>query len=321
MPPGPSLSPPLPSSQPPVPPQPPPPAGGGKPLSVNLRGVLWMLLSALGFACMGAVVKLLGGRLDAMQIVFFRAAVGVLAVLPFIARAGWATAWPRYPGRHLVRGLTGLAAIVCSFYALTMLPLATVTAITFAQPLFMIVIAVLFLGETVRWRRWTATIVGFLGVLVMLRPGAGMVEWAALAALGNALFVAASAAQVKAMPDDDRELTLLLSFQVVSAIALVGPAWLVWVPPTPAEWLLLGLLGLLGVGSQAAVIRAYRVGAEASFVAPFDYVRLPVAAALGFWIFGEAVDGWTAAGAAIIVASTLYIARRGGRLAAPAPRG
>lgn len=287
-----------------------------KPLSVNLRGALWMLLAALGFACMGALVKLLGTRLDAMQIAFFRALVGVLAVLPFIARAGWQVAIPRYPLRHLSRAATGLAAVVTGFYAITHLPLATSTALSFAQPLFMIVLAVLFLGEPVRWRRWTATLVGFAGVLVMLRPGVVDIHPAMLAALANAAFVAMSAAQVKAMPGQERDLTLLLSFASISTLALSPLAYLAWQEPTRGEWALLILMGLLGVGSQAAVIRSYRVGAEATFVAPFDYVRLLFATGFGFLLFAEVPDAYVFAGAALIIASALYIARRGAQVGA-----
>ena len=112
------------------------------------------------------------------------------------------------------------------------------------------------------------------------------------------------------MPDNERDSTLLFSFGVIASLALAVPCWLVWIDPTPREWGLLALMGLIGVGAQAAVIRAYRVGAEATFVAPFDYARLLVAAVLGWWLFAELPDGWTLAGAAVIVSSTLYIARR-----------
>ncbi len=270
-----------------------------------------MLASALGFACMAALVKLLGTTgLHSTQIVFFRAAVGLLAVLPFLARAGWATAVPRYPFRHVYRAGTGLAAMVCGFYAFTHLPLATATAITFAQPLFMVLLAVLFLGEVVRWRRWTATLVGFAGVLVILRPGVESLQFASLAALGNAFFVAASAAQVKAMPGEERDLTLLFTFGLFSAIALAVPAALVWRMPSLEQAGLLLLMGLLGVSSQAAVIRAYRVGAEASFVAPFDYLRLLAATLFGVVLFAEIPDIWTGVGAVLIIGSALYLARR-----------
>jgi len=299
------------------------PAAGGRlarrwrGLSANARGILWMLAAAVGFGLMGALVKQLGTRLDSLQLAFFRGAVALLVLLPFLARAGWATAMPHYPLRHLGRATTGMAALVFGFYAFTHLPLATATAISFAQPLFMVVLAVLLLRERVRWRRWTATLVGFAGVLVMLRPGHEALQTAALAALANALFVALSAVQVKAMPRDEKDLTLLFSFSFVAALALFPPALLVWQAPTAQEWLLLGAMGGLGIASQAAVVRAYRVGADASLVAPFDYARLIVAAGLGFAFFAELPDVWTGAGAAIIILSTLYIARREAVLGRP----
>jgi drug/metabolite transporter (DMT)-like permease len=293
-------------------PQTPPSLSRPAGLSINSRGILWMLLSAVGFACMGAVVKLLGQRLDPMQIVFFRALFVVIGVLPVLALTGWGHAVPLFPWRHVGRAATALSAMVCSFYALTHLPLATVTAITFACPLFVIIIAVLFLGETIRWRRWTATLAGFAGVLVMVRPGAvpAGLELAMAAALAHAIFVAASTTQVKAMPGQEKDVTLLFSFGAISTVVLAVPCWLVWQDPTAREWGLLLLVGLIGVGAQAAVIRAYRIGADASLVAPFDYARLLVAAAFGFSLFGEVPDVWTGIGASIIVGSTLYIAHR-----------
>lgn len=288
-----------------------PPAPGGRPrVSANMRGMLWMLLSAVGFAGVGAVVKLASARLDPLQISFFRTLSVVVFLVPVFARTGWRHAVPLYPLRHVGRASTALVATVCSYYAFATLPMATVVSITFTSPLFMIVIAVLFLGETVRWQRWAATVVGFAGVLIMMRPGTGHVGPEGLWAVANALLVAASTAQVKSMPADERDSTLLFTFGAFSSLALAVPAWMVWRMPTPAEWGLLAMVCVLGFAAQAAVIRAYRVGADATFVAPFDYARLLVATSLGFLLFDEVPDLWTAAGAAVIVGSTLYIASR-----------
>src|SRR3546814_16470131 len=136
------------------------------------------------------MVKLVGARLDSLEIGFFRCAFGLATVLPFMLRGGTAAFRTERPMLHLFRGLLGTTAMFCSFYALTHLPLADATAIGFANTLFMIVLAVLFLGKTVRWRRWTATIVGFAGVLVMVGPGGHGVDLPVLAALFGTLCVA-----------------------------------------------------------------------------------------------------------------------------------
>ena len=152
-------------------------------LSGNSRGALWMIASGVGFSVMAVGIKLLGHRLENFQIGFFRVVIGFVAILPFVAGSGLARLQTRHPGVHLVRAVFGLLAMYCSYYAIARMPLADYTGLSFTKPLFATLLAIAILGETVRWRRWTATLVGFLGVLVMVRPGAGTFQPAALAAL------------------------------------------------------------------------------------------------------------------------------------------
>ena len=276
----------------------------------NLRGALWMMAAAFGFTVNGALVKALGETgLHAFQIALARAIFSFAALSPFILLAGpgiWRT---RHPSIHLARALAGGAAMVCGFYAFTKLPLAEVTALSFTTPLFAIVMAVLLLGEPVRWRRWSATVVGFLGVVIMVRPGAAAFEPAAVVALGMALGIAVAVVLVKRFPEDDSHVAMLGYFSVAATLMTIGPAVYFWRPPSFAEWLLLAAIGVLGLASQAMMIRAFRAG-EATFVAPFDYSKLLLAGLLGFAVFGEVPDAWALLGAGIIVASTLYIAQR-----------
>ncbi|NBB82657.1 MAG: EamA family transporter [Alphaproteobacteria bacterium] len=284
-------------------------AGRWAALPANTRGALWMLLAATGFSGMAVLVKVLGQSLDSFQVAFFRCVVGLAVLTPFALAAGPAGLRTQAPHLHAGRAVFGVTAMMCGFYAFTHLPLATATAITFAKPLFLIVIAVLFLGEVVRWRRWSATLAGFAGVLIMLRPGPEGFDPAMLVALGQAMAVAGTVVFVKKMPAGERHLAILFWFAAISTAVALVPALLVWRWPSGEEWALAGLMGLLGVGSQAAVVRAYRTG-EATAVAPFDYSRLLVAALFGFLVFAEVPDVWTIAGAAVIVGSTVYIARR-----------
>jgi drug/metabolite transporter (DMT)-like permease len=166
----------------------------------------------------------------------------------------------------------------------------------------------------VRWRRWSATVLGFLGVLVMVRPGAATFDPAALVALGDSLSIAFLVVLVKRLPASETALIMLFHFGIVSSLAALPLAVLVWRAPTPTEYGLLIAIGVLGVLAQTCWIRAFRAG-EASAVAPFDYTRLIFAAAFGFALFAETLDGWTVAGAAVIVGSTVYIARREAQLA------
>jgi drug/metabolite transporter (DMT)-like permease len=286
-------------------------------LSGNGRGALWMIASGLGFTAMAVGIKLLGDRLDNFQIAFFRCLVGFVAILPFLPQVGLAGLRTRHLHVHGVRGVFGLAAMYCSYYAIAHIPLADYTALSFTKPLFATVLAVLILQEIVRWRRWTATLVGFLGVLVMVRPGAGSFQPAALAALADAFSIAFLVTLVKRLPAYENTLGMLFYFGVFSVVLSLPAAIFFWNWPTPEEWLLLVAVGILGVLAQSCWIRSFRAG-EASAVAPFDYLRLIFAALAGLAVFAELPTVWTLAGAAVIVLSTLYIARREAQLAKPA---
>ena len=130
----------------------------------NVRGALWVLIAALCFTAMGTLVKLLGGAFDSFQIAFFRALFGLLAIAPFVLKMGPSKLKTKRPGLHVARSLTGTVGMFCGFYALVHLDYADAVALSYARGLFLIPLAVIFLGEVVRRRRWTATIIGFLGV-------------------------------------------------------------------------------------------------------------------------------------------------------------
>jgi len=283
-------------------------------LPANSRGILAMLAAAFGFSCMAVFVKIAGETLPTAQVVFFRCVFGLLFLAPALHRIGWRKSFATdRPQLHGLRALVGLCAMGCFFYALARAPLADVTALSFAKPLFVIGFAVLFLGEVVRWRRWTATAVGFLGILIMIRPGGEGFDPDTLAALAGAACVAAAVILVKKMAATESHITTLAWFAAVATAATAIPAALVWVPPTPELWLMGALIGLLGVVSQSCIIASYRTG-EASAVAPFDYSRILIAAVFGVILFNEWPDVWTLVGAAVVIASTVYIGQREARL-------
>lgn len=215
---------------------------------------------------------------------------------------------------HAWRGVLGVFAMACAYFGVGILPLATYTAISFSKPLFAIVLAVLILGETVGWRRWTATLVGFLGVLLMTRPGTEAFDVASLFPVGDALSVAILITVLKRMPESETPLVMLFYFGVFASLISLGPALFVWRWPDPWQWACLVLIGAFGALSQYWWIKAFRAG-EASAVAPFDYSRIIFTGLIGLVVFAEMPDRWTLAGVALIVASTFYIARREARLA------
>ncbi len=283
-------------------------ASGWRRLPANIRGALWVVAAGALFSVMAAVVKILGNRLDSFQIAFFRALFGLAAVLPFVWQEGLPRLRTRRPGMHLLRGVMGVSAMLCGFYAITHLPLADAVSLSFTRPLFLVPLAVLFLGERVRARRWAATAVGFLGVVVMLRP-TGAIEPAAFVALAGALLVAGVSVLLKKLAATETPATILFYFGVISSTVALGPALYVWIAPTLGELLLLMLVGALAAAAQSFMIRAFAV-AEATAVAPFDYVRILYAGLIGYALFAEVPDRWTVLGATIVAASTLYIARR-----------
>lgn len=282
-------------------------------LAPNHRGAIWMMGATAGFTINGALVKTLSQLdMDAFQISFARAFFALLAILPFVWRERQSVLISKHWGIHIVRALSGAIAMIAGYYAVSKMPLADVTALGFTQPLFTTLLAFLLLNEVVRWRRWTATFVGFLGVLVIVRPGADSFEPTAFAALAMAFGIALAVTLVKRFPEGESSVTMLLIFCITSILLTAPPALYLWREPSLYEFGLLCGVGVVGIGSQAMIIQAYRNG-EASFVAPFDYTKLLLAGVIGYLLFDELPDGWTWAGAAIIVGSTLYIVNREGQ--------
>ncbi len=286
-------------------------------LPPNSRGILWALAATVFMSMMATLVKYLGSEFHSFEVSFFRASFGILIIAPFVFRAGPDAFRTKRLKFHLLRGAFGGTAMLTGFYALTILPFALATSLSFARPLFMIVLAVIFLGEVVRVRRWTATIVGFLGVVVMLHPTGG-IESAAIFSLISAMLVAMAMVITKIMSKTERIVTLILYNGISGTIITFIPAMMVWQTPTLQQFGLLALMGVVGTIAANCMIRALAAG-EATLVTPVDYVRILFAAMVGFLIFSETPDAWMWAGAVIVVGSTLYITLREARLGKPKP--
>lgn len=275
----------------------------------NQRGAAWLLCSALSFAVMNALVRWMGADIHGFQQAFFRCLFGWVALFPFVWAQAPAVFRTSRPVMHLLRGLIGVCAMLNVFYALSVLPLAESTAIFFARPLFIIPLSVLFLGEAVDWRRGLATAVGFIGVLVMLQPGHAAIGAGELAALAATGLMATVLVLVKKMTATESPITMLFYFSGIGTIGTLLPALTVWVWPTPAQWLMLGVMGSIGSLAQWLAVRAYRVG-DAGAITPMDYSQMVFAVLFGYLLFAQ-LPGWhTVAGAAIVIAATLYILRR-----------
>ncbi|MCH7487231.1 MAG: DMT family transporter [Proteobacteria bacterium] len=278
------------------------------PVSAVVLGILWMLAGGAAFTIMGALIKHLSQTLPITVIVFFRMLIGFALLLPWILRERLTPVVTSQPGLHVVRSITGFLSLMCLVYSLSRLDLTDAVAISFTTPLWMIIIAAVLLGEGSGPRRWLATVIGFGGVLVIVRPDMDP-DPAMLAALASACLGSLSLACVKKLSRFDSALTITFYFALIGTLFSIVPAMFTWVWPTPFEYLLLVATGITGVTGLMCSARAYSL-ADATVISPVDFTRLPFAAVIGYVIFGETPDLWTLSGVVIIMASILYIGRR-----------
>jgi drug/metabolite transporter (DMT)-like permease len=290
-----------------------------------LAGIACKILGTIFFALMFAAIRWLGPYFPVGEIVFFRSFLGI----PVIVAAALISGRPgllatRRVDSHAFRSLAGTASMICSFAGYTYLPLADATAIGFAAPLFVVVLAATMLGERVRLYRWSAVALGFAGVLIIAGPDAsvasGMAIGAAFALLGAALNAFAMIF-LRRMSTHEHSITIAFYFMVTSSA--VGLASLIfgWNRPTLAEAAILAFTGLAGGIGQLFLSYSYRYS-EASVLAPFDYAALIWAVALGYLFFAELPGPAVYLGAAIVTATGLFILwreRRLGKARAAAP--
>lgn len=273
----------------------------------NLRGIILLSMGAFLFSVVDVFVKSLGGGFDPIQISFFRYACGLLFLIPVFVKLGRSNlATSRFP-LHLLRMGLAFVAQLGIFITVIHMPLADATAFMFSKPLFTTVVAVFVLSEVVSRRRWTATIVGFVGVLVLVRPGAEAINPVALVAVVSAMTFAVANVLIRKLSTTEPTGRILFYYHIGGVILFAGPAAYVWVTPVGIEWVQLVSIGGLTTIGIFCFMRAFAVG-EANAVGPAENLRLIYAALFGYLLFAEIPSIWTVVGAAIIVASTYYIA-------------
>ncbi len=289
-----------------------------------LRSVGLKVVSTGLFAVMGALIKWLGPDYPTGQIVFVRSLFALIPVLLLVrAAGGWSVLRTARPWSHLGRSLAGVTAMFCRFTSLTLIPLATATAITFAAPLITTALAAWLLGETVRRYRWTAVTVGFLGVLLMLQPAvvrgltAGAMDdayvFGAAAALLGAVFMAIAMIQIRHMTATEPGISIVFYFSATCTV--VGAATLPFaaVMPDLLDGAAMVAIGVVGGLAQVTLTASYR-NAGASLIAPFEYTALLWAFLIGYVVFGEVPEPVVLAGAAVVVAAGVFILHREHRL-------
>ena len=277
-------------------------------LSGNVRGIIWITFGTILFALTDVVVKRLGHSFHPFELSLFRYVVGFLMLAPVFWHMGRKGLRTNRIGLHLARLVLATLAQLGFFISVINLKLADATAIMFSKPLFTTVVAVVILSELVTKQRWTATIVGFIGVIIMMRPGTGVIDPIVLIAVAAALTFAVANILIRLMAPTEPPNRILFYYHIGGVALLIVPTIYVWQTPTGIEWGFLALIGVLTTLGMICYVRAYSIG-EANAIGPIEYVRLIYAGLFGYFLFGEIVDIWTLVGGAIIIGSTLFIAR------------
>lgn len=281
-------------------------------LSRNTQGALWMLLSAVTFSVMTTLIKFLGDDYPAALQTFYRQAAGLVVLAPLILRHRSAAFATNRPGILIFRSLAGTVGMILSFYAFQKMPLADANALSFTRTLWLVPLAAFIVREPVGPLRIGAAIFGFIGVLVMIRPGAGgqfAVGLPALAMLGSAFLFAFTVTGMKVLTRDHSTTVILVWSAVLGFVLSIPGAVITWRVPELKDFVLLCLMGAIATANQACYIKGMSLG-DAGAMAPIDYTRLVFTAAIGFAVFHEIPGVWTLTGAGIVVASTLFITLR-----------
>ncbi|KLD78014.1 membrane protein [Xanthomonas hyacinthi DSM 19077] len=279
-----------------------------------MRAAALMLASTLSFGLMVVAIRLASAHLATVQIAFFRNLFGLLFLLPMLLRPGQPLPRTAQLPRYLLRTAIGLVSMLAGFWAIGHLPLSQAIALSYSTPLFVALAAAFWLGENVRLRRWMAVLCGFVGVLIILRPGAATFSAGTLVALLAAVMGALVAIQIKQLARVDAANTVVFYTYAFWVPMSLLPALFAWTWPHGIDWLWLLATGLFGTLGQLLWTRALRIG-EVSALTPISFMQLPLVTVFGWWLFDEAPDRWTALGALIILGANAYIAHREALLA------
>ncbi len=280
-----------------------------------LFGIAAMLGSVLVFGTMDALVKWLSADYPTWQIMFFRSAVALVPIAGFIAMAGgWRILRTRRPVLHLVRSLIGVSAMGCAFYGIGKLPLADAMAIFHSAPIVMTALSVPLLGEKVGIRRWSAVVIGFLGVLLVVKPGSEVFSSAALIMVAAAVLVgfATNIIRILGRTEDPACITFYFTFTATLVSGVLSLRW-GWIRPPLGDLLLLMAVGVLGGCAQYLMTLSYK-NAEVGLLSPLKYLMIVIGGVIGYLVWGEVPDNFSLLGIAIIIATGVYMMQREARL-------
>jgi drug/metabolite transporter (DMT)-like permease len=281
---------------------------GETPQSIG-RGIFWMCSSMLLFVCMDGLTKHLIRTYPVAEVIWVRFVFHLVFMLPLMARRLPVLAKTRSLGLQMLRGAMVNLSNVAIIIALQYLPLTEVSVLGSVSPLIVTALSVPLLGEKVGLRRWVGVTIGFVGVVLVVRPGGDLIHWAAIFPLLGSISYAINQIATRRLGRIDHPLTTVFYTALFGVACTSVAVPFLWVAPDMTGWLLMAGVGLLSLGGHILTVRAFQV-APAAVVAPFNYSALVWATVVGYVAFGDLPDGWTMVGATVIVASGLYVLDR-----------
>lgn len=275
----------------------------------TLKGIGWMILTGLLFACVTGIVRYLGSDMPAIEAAFIRYLIGLILILPFLYSALSSGAYKDNLKLYAVRGLVHGIAVILWFYAMVRIPMAEVTAIGYTAPIFVTIGAALFLGEKLHVHRLMAVAVGLLGVFIIIRPGFQEVGLGQLAQLSAAPLFAASFILAKQFTGRSSPTEIVAMLSLFCTIVLLPGALLQWRTPTLEELIWLAVTALLATIGHYALTKAF-ASAPITVTQPVSYLQLVWAVLIGIVLFAEPLDPYVLLGGAVIVSAITYISHR-----------
>ena len=278
-------------------------------LPATLQASLMMLLALLMFTIMGISIRLSAEQLHVLEIVFFRNALAIIIMAPVLFRMGRSSIRMNRPALYYGRAVINFCGMLCGFTAVTLIPLAEMTALSFTGPIFVTIGAALFLGEVIRIRRIMAIVFGFIGAMIILRPGFADISLGTMLALASALSIAGASLVVKKMTETESAAAIVFWMVMMQAPIALVPMLFVWEMPTAQTWLWLWIMALAGTAAHVLFTRACGM-VEITSLQPLEFAKLPFAVVLAWLVFDELPDMFIWIGGAVIFLSTAYITRR-----------
>ena len=273
------------------------------------KAIVYTLISIFFFSFMGVFIRKSSENIHIFEVIFFRNLLACLIIIPLMYGSG-RTSFKMYrPGLFVWRAIFVSLGMFAGFSALTLIPLAQATAISFTTPIFVTILAIFIFGEVIKFRRIAAILVGFIGMLIIVQPGVGMVSFGIILAFIGAFFHSINLLIVKKLTAHETPNAIVVWMVIMLVPISFVPAIFVWEWPSALTWLYLWCLAICGTVGHSFFTRAYSL-AEITSLQPFQFIKLPMIAFLAWVIFSEVPAYWTWLGGAIIFSSTVYITRR-----------